>query len=333
LTTVEPLNVDARTFYVIINSPLSDITAAATTLFTRAFIGAIFVILSVTAILLSTAMRLIRARQRLETLQHEMLTKELDQARAIQLNWLPSEARCPTDLRIAAVNHTANHISGDFYDWFTLPDGRAVVSIGDVTGHGMSAAFLMATTQLLVRNTLPQLSDPARCLESVNRQLCAQSFQGQFVTIFLMIVDSRSSMVVCATAGHMPPLVRSGGGGFAAMQVEPQLPLGIDSGTTYQTEGFGLPRDSNVVLYTDGITDAAGPDGSRFGITRLMGAVDGVPPAMDSPRSFVDEVLGAVDRFRANRALSDDVTLVVLTFSPAAVSTIARGNPVSIASS
>ena len=63
--------------------------------------------------------------------------------------------------------------------------------IGDVTGHGMSAAFLMATAQLLVRNTLPQSRDPGRCLEEVNRQLCVQVFNGQFVTMQLLVIDPR----------------------------------------------------------------------------------------------------------------------------------------------
>jgi serine phosphatase RsbU (regulator of sigma subunit) len=61
--------------------------------------------------------------------------------------------------------------------------------IGDVTGHGMAAAFLMATTQLLVRTTLTRYHDPGRCLREVNRQLCTQGFRGQFVTMIVMVMD------------------------------------------------------------------------------------------------------------------------------------------------
>ncbi|HZZ41615.1 MAG TPA: SpoIIE family protein phosphatase [Tepidisphaeraceae bacterium] len=328
LTTVEPLHVDDRTFYVIINSPISDITAAATTLFIRAFIGGIFVILSVTAILLSTAIRLIRARQRLESLQHEMLTRELNQARAIQLHWLPTEDQCPSNLQIAAVNHTANHISGDFYDWFTLPDGRAVVSIGDVTGHGMSAAFLMATTQLLVRNTLPLTADPAACLQSVNKQLCAQSFHGQFVTILLLILDPRTSTLSCATAGHMPPLLRNTNG-FAPLELEPQLPLGIDPDTTYKTESLSFPGGSTLLLYTDGIPDAAAADGSRFTLQRMISTLNATDPEQ-SPRVLVDEILSAVTTFRGAQPLTDDLTLVALTFAPAFINASPRFKPASL---
>lgn len=330
LTTVEPVQVDARTFYVVVNSRLAEITAAASTMFTRAFVGAIFVILSVTAILMSTAVRLIRSQRNLERMRHEMLTKELDQARAIQLHWLPNQSACPPHLRVAAVNQTANHISGDFFDWFTLPDGRGVVTIGDVTGHGMSAAFLMATTQLLVRTTLPRVSDPAACLEEVNRQLCAQSFHGQFVTMLVLVIDPGTSTLSLATAGHMPPL-RSTGQGFAPMALEPELPLGIAADTTYATARIALDGGATLLLYTDGIQDAAAPDGARFGLPRLLSAVRSGAGML--PQGIIDQVVSEVTAFRGGGPLSDDLTLVALTFTPASVTvpgrpkTMAAGTP------
>ena len=82
--------------------------------------------------------------------------------------------------------------------------------IGDVTGHGMSAAFLMATTQLLVRNTMVRLGDPGRCLEEVNRQLCVQVFNEQFVTMSVMILDVVNGQMHVATAGHPRRWLRMG---------------------------------------------------------------------------------------------------------------------------
>src|SRR5438876_1116548 len=93
---------------------------------------------------------------------------------------LSSTTRALDRLQIAAINQPATHISGDFYNWFELDDGRIVVTIGDVTGHGMAAAFLMATTQLLVRTIMPRVLDPALCLRQINKQLLMQTFNGQF---------------------------------------------------------------------------------------------------------------------------------------------------------
>jgi len=146
---------------VIIMSPLSETDAVVSGLFMRALWWSVFVVVSMTGILVSTSVTMIRGRMKLERMRHEILTRELNQAREIQLAWLPDATQAPAGLLVAAVNLPANHISGDFYDWFTLEDGRVAITIGDVTGHGMSAAFLMATTQLLVRNTMRRMNDPA----------------------------------------------------------------------------------------------------------------------------------------------------------------------------
>ena len=181
-----------------------------------------------TAILVSTAVSLIRLRVRLERVQHEVITRELSQARQIQLNWLPNRHTAGPALDIAAINQPASHISGDFYNWFDLPDGRQVITIGDVTGHGMAAAFLMATTQLLVRTTMARVGDPGACMEEVNRQLCTQVFHGQFVTMLIVVLDLEHSQLELATAGHAAPLISEGGGPFRELDTETQLVLGME---------------------------------------------------------------------------------------------------------
>ena len=193
----------------IIMSPLSETDAVVSGLFMHAMWWSVFVVVSMTGILVLTSVTMIRGRMKLERMRHDILTRELSEARDIQLAWLPDAAQPPAGLLVAAVNLPANHISGDFYDWFTLEDGRVAMTIGDVTGHGMSAAFLMATTQLLVRNTMGRISDPGQCLGEVNRQLCTQAFRGQFVTMALLVLDPEEGTIEMSAAGHPPPLVRS----------------------------------------------------------------------------------------------------------------------------
>jgi hypothetical protein len=151
-----------KTWWLYIATATSEVDGVLWKMYWRAIIWAGVAIVGMTALLVSTSIVLIRGRVRMERLRHEMLRKELDQARDIQLAWLPEQgisAHAQT-IDLAAVNVPASHISGDFYNWFDLDDGRTVVVIGDVTGHGMAAAFLMATTQLLVRTTMPRVGDP-----------------------------------------------------------------------------------------------------------------------------------------------------------------------------
>ena len=253
---------------------MGDIDAVVRRLFGRAVFWALFVALSMTAILVSTAVQLIRNRARFDRERHEILEKEIRQARDIQLAWLPQKrARC-SSLDIATVNHPASRISGDFYNWFELPDGRTAVVIGDVTGHGMAAAFLMATTQLLVRNTLPQVIDPGRCMEEINRQLCMQVFNGQFVTLQILVLDPQNDRIEIATGGHPPPIVGDADG-FRRMRTRaesrPRRRSAIPPMGPNRSISPAIPR---FLLYTDGVLDAESSTGERYGLDRLRQALE-----------------------------------------------------------
>jgi sigma-B regulation protein RsbU (phosphoserine phosphatase) len=251
---------------------------------------------------------MIRSRLRMERLRHETLTRELSQARQIQLAWLPDPHPLGDRIDIAAVNSPASHISGDFYNWFELPDGRMVVTVGDVTGHGMSAAFLMATTQLLVRNTMVRLADPGRCLEEVNRQLCVQVFNGQFVTMVVMILDVQRGSLQVAIAGHPAPLIADGES-FQPIPLEPQLVLGVDRETKYVTETYDLSPQTSLLLYTDGVVECPDSKLARFGDERLRRTLYG---RYDTAQEMLTRVITAVDEFRGNRVLDDDLTMVAI---------------------
>lgn len=316
MLTAQPVAVLDKHWTVLISSPLSGVDTVVRRLFGRALFWALFVAFSMTAILVSTAVQLIRNRARMERERHQLLEKELKQAREIQLAWLPQKrARCEV-LDIATVNHPASRISGDFYNWFELSDGRTAVVIGDVTGHGMAAAFLMATTQLLVRNTMPQVQDPGRCLEEINRQLCTQVFNGQFVTLQIVVFDPRNDRVDVGTAGHPPPLIGDAEG-FRPLTLEPNLVLGVERDSTYATESFELSPLSTLLLYTDGVLDAESPSGERFGLDRFRHSADG---HFESAQALVDAVLTTIDAFRLRRPISDDLTLVAVQLQPGEVS-------------
>jgi serine phosphatase RsbU (regulator of sigma subunit) len=308
MISTEPVHVLGKKWAVVISSDLSEVDRAVANIFGRSLLWAVFVIVSMMAILISTAVQLIRGRLRLERVQREMLEREVSQARRIQLAWLPDESDAPHGIDIAAVNHPASHISGDFYNWFELEDGRTAVVIGDVTGHGMGAAFLMATTQLLVRTSLERVRDPGRALEDVNRQLCSQVFNGQFVTLLVLVVDTVKGKIDLASAGHFPPLVGQGES-FESFDIEPQLVLGIEPNVRYRSWRFDIAPDACLLLYTDGVLDVQAPDGRRFDIESLHQALYG---RCGSAQSLLDTVTTAVNEFRDGREPADDLTIVAV---------------------
>jgi sigma-B regulation protein RsbU (phosphoserine phosphatase) len=212
------------------------------------------------------------------------------------------------------VNQPASHISGDFYNWFELPDGRVAVMIGDVTGHGIAAAFLMSTTQLMVRTILTRTADPGKCLEEVNHHLCVQVFNGQFVTMLIMVIDAERGEAFVASAGHAGPLV-SEGDSFRPMPVQAQLVLGVEESMTYPTERFAISAGASLLLYTDGVIDVQNPAGERFSEERLQRSIYG---KFENAQDLLNAVQDAVNTFRAGADLTDDLTFVALQFQPRA---------------
>ncbi|HTL29592.1 MAG TPA: SpoIIE family protein phosphatase [Tepidisphaeraceae bacterium] len=312
MVTMQPITVLDQRWWLVISSRLSAIDRILGPFFKEVLLWAGFLIVAMTAILVSTAVQVIRGRVRMERMRHELLNQELLQAREIQLNWLP-EANCGNRmLDIAAINTPASHVSGDFYNWFELPDGRIVIAIGDVTGHGMAAAFLMATTQMLIRTSMPRITDPGLCLEEVNRQLCIQVFNGQFVTMEILVLDLENCTVDIATAGHPPPLVGSGEA-FSPLPIDPQLVLGVEPSIRFPTHRFTLPRNANLLLYTDGVIDAQSATGERFNEEGLAASLYG---KFDNAQAMIDTVIEAIDDFRKGRDLNDDLTLVAIQLQP-----------------
>lgn len=313
LMTAEPVDLLQQRWCLLVFSPLADVDTVVQDVFRTVMLWAAFLVVSMTTILFSTAFQMIRSRTKAERIEHEAITRELTQARQIQLNWLPRQSIIP-GFDISAVNHPASHISGDFYNWFDLPDGRQVITIGDVTGHGMAAAFLMATTQMLMRTTMPRVSSPGECLEEVNRQLCTQVFQGQFVTMLIVVLDLEKGVMEIATAGHEPPMLSQCNGSFEPLALRSQLVLAVDENQTYPTERFELALPACLLLYTDGVVDVQAENGERFdpeGLQRLLAG------HFDSAQSMVDRVVEGVNAFRGRRELADDLTLVAVQMQPA----------------
>lgn len=306
LATLEPVPVCDKKWHLLILSPASKIDGMVGSVFKKAVWWSVLLVLGMSAILVSSSTTMIRSRLRLETLRNEMLSRDLLQARKIQLAWLP-QTRGNLPIDVAAVNQPANHVSGDFYDWFMLPDGRVVVTIGDVTGHGMSAAFLMATSQILIKNTMIRVLDPGQCLTEVNRQLCGQVFFGQFVSACILVIDPAHNTLQVASAGHFDPILYTDSG-LGKIEVDSQLVLGIEPTEVYPTTRLTLPNKYFILLYTDGIIDARSTAGEPYGNSRLRN--DYVP--LGSADLTLQTLLKAVADFQKGADPVDDITLVAI---------------------
>lgn len=236
--------------------------------------------------------------------EQERLRRELDLAREIQRNLLPPPPA--PEFPVQGLNQSALEVSGDFYDFFSLPDGRIAWSIGDVSGKGMNAAMLMAKTISLFRCLGKTLHDPARLLAILNDEIVETVSRGMFVTMVAGIFDPGTGEIVLANAGHQPPLLRYPEGGYGEL-AESSPPLGVLSGMVFATQRLML-AGGRVYLFTDGVTEGRTESGDMLtlaGVQRLLDTVANELPVVQLAR-----VAAALQR--SGERLHDDLTLLVI---------------------
>ena len=232
---------------------------------------------------------------------------------------LPESLPRIAGLEIAASYEPLGRAGGDIYDFFPLDEGhddragahatpsRWCVFIGDVEGHGLAAALVMAIVQAVLHVHPAAIATPAGLLMYGNRQLCSSRIGG-LVTAFLGIYEPASRRLTYARAGHPPPLLRrAADGSIGALGAVGSYPLGIDASETFQEAAVQLERGDTLLLYTDGITEARGLAKVLFGVDRLTRVFrDGG----DRPAELIDRLREAVRAHEQGNAAEDDQTIV-----------------------
>ncbi|MHC4341312.1 MAG: PP2C family protein-serine/threonine phosphatase [Planctomycetota bacterium] len=229
----------------------------------------------------------------------------------IQRALLPSAPPRISTLDIAVHYKAVQQAGGDYYDFFRLPDGRWGILIADVSGHGTPAAVLMAITHAIAHLYGGPEASPGGMLEFLNRHLAARytTNAGTFVTAFYGIYHPATRELTYARAGHLPPRLKNcEDGRLVALEGEPGLPLGILPDQRYEDSVVALRPCDQIILYTDGITEAANPGGDLFGPERLDRLLRHCHRDADA---LLGTVLRALERFTAGRPLADDLTLLV----------------------
>jgi serine phosphatase RsbU (regulator of sigma subunit) len=203
---------------------------------------------------------------------------------------------------------SATEVGGDYFDLITLPGGHTVVVIADVTGHGVGAGILSAMTKSALRSQVQRDPSPCAILENLNQTIRQIAGKGIFVTVAVALVspDGRSAQI--ATAGHPPVLHRLASGAIETLRT-PSMALGMSPSATFSETAASLESGSILALFTDGVIEAATPDGSQFGLERLEHLLHTVGNA--DLEEATAEILQAVRRHAGGSELRDDATIVL----------------------
>jgi sigma-B regulation protein RsbU (phosphoserine phosphatase) len=239
-----------------------------------------------------------------ERSEKEGLRREQQEAREIQQALLPKFSPQVDGLRIEAQCVSAGPVSGDWYDYITLADGRWAIVLADVSGKGMPAALLMAATRAIVRSLAKTFSSPSEVLCALNRALVEDFPPEKFVTMLFAVLDPRSRTLRFANAGHPQPLFNDGNTTMF-LNSEAGLPLGIQECEFTETT-IQLSDTFKLLFYTDGITEARDCLGEEFGTARLV-------QSFNADQLSVDSILEEICFFAGECAASDDATAILLS--------------------
>jgi len=235
--------------------------------------------------------------------------KELDVARTIQQNLLPSAPPEMAGLDVSGRNLPADEIGGDYFDWLVLDADHLAVVLGDISGHGIPAALLMAHLRASFHATAHVDRTPEDIVTTMNRSLARAVTSGKFATFFLGVISVSEKRLRYCNAGHDPPLLLRGG--ELHLLDANGMPLAILDSMEYTggEEAFGA--GDALVIYSDGIPEA--PIGKQFyGNERLREQALALARSGATASAFVDDMLADVRAVAGEGMHADDVTLVVV---------------------
>ena len=255
--------------------------------------------------------------------------RQIEIASQVQRGLLPAANTSPQNFELAAEWRPASNVSGDFYDAFDLPQhsnepGAAFV-VGDVSGKDVPAAMLASLIQGTAHSSgwTNSAADHNAATEQLNRLLCERASQERFASLFWGYFDVRTGLLHYVNCGHCAPLLfrvsRARGEGVSRL-CDGGPVLGLLPQARFEQGVERLERGDVIVLYSDGVIEAANSRGEEFGEHRLIAAVESNLDA--EPAQIRDRILRAVREFTGSDVLADDQTLLAIRYTGAAVAAL-----------
>ena len=233
---------------------------------------------------------------------------ELEVARQLQGELLPSDVPSLPGYSFAHSYRTANEVGGDYYNFSPLPDGRLALMAGDASGHGIAAGLLMAIANATLKTAIEIDPAPERVAELLNSTLYRTGDRRAFMTLFYSVLDPATGHLEFVCGGHPFPLLRRAGGTIEELG-EGSLPLGMKERAPLSAGSVTIEPGDLLVLFTDGLPEAVGGrEKSSFGFARMRELLD----TAGSPARVHDRMIMAFDQYVGDAPLKDDYTLVVM---------------------
>ncbi len=274
----------------------------------QSFLGVTAVSGMVLAAVIAERAQLIREQSAQEALEQEL---QLRLGREVQQRFYTGTAICVAGFDIASVAYPARETGGDYLDLFSMADGRICIGVGDVSGHGLGSALVMALTRAYVRSFAQVETDLAKILSSVNHMLIADHLEDdRFVTLLLVCLDGPNGSLSYASAGHIPGFLMNGSGKIESVLESSGPPLGLFDDSQFVTSALPLAHQQLVILLTDGAPETTASEDVEFGTDGVLKYVR--DHRHDSVRDLAEGIYRAARAFARDEPQRDDVTDVII---------------------
>jgi sigma-B regulation protein RsbU (phosphoserine phosphatase) len=244
-----------------------------------------------------------------QVVEKKRIEAQLEVARQVQLELLPSTDPDVDGFDVSAYIFPTEEVSGDYYDWVRIFDDQIAIIVADAVGKGIPAALLMSFLRASLRAAVQVGYAPHVAFSKASDLLRDSTEDNQFITAIYGILDSTNRTFVFSNAGHNPPLLIRPGGEYRFVEYG-DMPLGMFDEQHYHQHFIRFEDKQVMVVYTDGITEAANPAGEEYGQERLAKRVlEGIElPA----KKLIDHIRKGVADFTERKFLDDDGTLFIV---------------------
>lgn len=249
-------------------------------------------------------------RMQKEMLEKKRMERELQLAREIQQKLLPKTVPILNDYEIGVEMRPYYDVGGDFFDFITHDGGPLSICLADVSGKSLPASMIMSTAQATLRalNSFPTLS-PRDVIGRLNRQLCSSTQSNKFVTMFYAVLDPETNTMQYINAGHNPPILIKNDGSVEYLR-DGGMVIGLFPDVDYRVGSFQFEKGTELLIFTDGLSEVMDEEGEEFGDDRLVHALLELR-GKGTATQAKDELINQVLSFSSGKMV-DDLTVMLI---------------------
>lgn len=241
----------------------------------------------------------------------ERINSEMNLARNIQKKLLAKDIELPDNIDLYAELHQSKEVGGDMYEFFII-NNNLYFAIGDVSGKSIPAALYMASIIKLLRYVASKISSTAEICKVINKCMCESSEDDIYITMFLGIMDINTGIITYTNAGHPYPIIIHENGQVNFLSKYPNIPIGILEDFEYEEHTYILHKDCQLLLYTDGVTDAENTSAKFYGKERLVEYIQN--SSAKQAKALVTAILEDIKKHIGHAGQSDDLTIFSIQY-------------------